>query len=83
MLESILKGESPSAVFRRLIEVDPSITNIRLAEIVREEFGALTGQAQQLIWHWKGPGKSQGLSDKNLDAALQELFVKAGYLEQY
>lgn len=58
MLESILEGESPSTIFPRLVEADPSITNIRLAEIVREEFGALSGQVQQLIWHRKGPGKS-------------------------
>ncbi|UPG96480.1 hypothetical protein [Luteibacter aegosomatissinici] len=80
MLESILTGEAPSALFRRIIEADASISNIRLGEIVRDEFGGLSGLAQQIIWHWKGPGRGQGLSDENLDASLRELFVEAGYL---
>jgi len=80
MLESILEGVSPSEVFRRLVEADPSIGNIRLGEIMWEEFPNLTGEAQQLIWHWKGPGKSQGLADNDLDALLRKLLGQAGYL---
>lgn len=45
-----------------------------------EEFPNLTGEAQQLIWHWKGPGKSQGLADSDLDALLRKLLGQAGYL---
>lgn len=80
MLEEILKGESPSKVFRRLIEMDPSIGNIRLAELLGDEFVNLSGEAPQLVWHWRGPGKDQGLSDADLDALLVNLLRKAGYM---
>ncbi|RKP43267.1 hypothetical protein [Trinickia fusca] len=80
MLEKILEGESPSKVFRSLIEADPSIGNLRLGELLSDEFVNLSSEAQQLVWHWKGPGKSQGLSDEDLDALLKDLFGKAGYL---
>lgn len=79
MLKEILKGEPPSKVFRCLIEADPSIGNIRLGELLSDEFVNLSGEAQQLVWHWKGPGKSQGLSDADLDALLLDLLRKAGY----
>jgi hypothetical protein len=81
MFEEILKGESPTAIFRRLIQADASVGNIRLGELLSEEFPNLTGEAEQLIWHWKGPGKSQGLSDGDLDALLRKLFAKAGYIQ--
>jgi hypothetical protein len=80
MLKDILRGRAPSAVFRELIEKDPSIGNIRLGELLTDEFVDLSSEAQQLVWHWKGPGKNQVLSDDNLDALLRQLFVKAGYL---
>jgi hypothetical protein len=80
MFESILKGVLPSAVFRKLIEADPSIGNIRLGELLSDEFVELSSEAEQLIWHWKGPGKDQGLSDENLDALLLNLLKDAKYL---
>ncbi|MBR7632640.1 hypothetical protein [Janthinobacterium lividum] len=80
MFELIIQGEMPSAVFKKLIETDPSIGNIRLGEMISDEFIELSSEAEQLIWHWKGPGKSQGLSDENLDALLLDLFRKADYL---
>lgn len=79
MLEGILSGERPSAVFRRLVAADPSIGNIRLSELLREEFPNLTGEAIQLTWHWKGPGKTQGLGDDDLDALIGRLLAEAGY----
>jgi len=80
MFELIIQGEMPSVVFKKLIETDPSIGNIRLGEMISDEFIELSSEAEQLIWHWKGPGKSQGLSDENLDALLLDLFRKADYL---
>lgn len=80
MFEEIRKGKSPSQVFRRLIEADPSLGNIQIGELLSDEFIELSGEAQQLIWHWKGPGKSQGLGDADLDARLLALLRQAGYL---
>jgi hypothetical protein len=80
MLESILAGEEPTTVFRRLIEADSSIGNIVLGEAFSTEFPRLTGEAEQLIWHWKGPGKQQGLGDSDLNAHLVRLLKEAGYL---
>ena len=81
MLKNILGGERPTAAFRHLIAADPAIGNIRLGELLREEFPKLSGEAMQLTWHWQGPGKTQGLSDENLDALLRRLLVDAGYLK--
>ncbi|MBB5448350.1 hypothetical protein HDG38_006998 [Paraburkholderia sp. WSM4177] len=80
MLEDILKGKSPSETFRQVIACDPSIGNIRLGELLSDEFIDLSSEAQQLVWHWKGPGKSQGLCDEDLDALLMKLLREAGYL---
>jgi hypothetical protein len=80
VLEKILSGEPPSVVFRKLIEADSSIGNIRLGEILSDEFIELDSLAQQLVWHWKGPGKKQGMSDESLDAELLRMLKEAGYL---
>jgi hypothetical protein len=80
MLKEILKGESPSRIFRRMIDADASIENIRLAQLLSDEFSNLSGEARQLVWHWKGPGKVQGLSDADLDASILDLLHQAGYL---
>jgi hypothetical protein len=81
MLEGILDGQRPSVVFRRLIAADASLGNIQLGELLWNEFPRLSGEAMQLTWHWQGPGKTQGLSDENLDALLSRLLVEAGYVE--
>ncbi|QDH69920.1 hypothetical protein [Marilutibacter alkalisoli] len=79
MLDRILLGESPTAVFRALIAQNPALSNIDLADMLSDEFPMLTGEAMQLTWHWKAPGKSQGLSDSDLDAGLMNQFAAAGY----
>ena len=71
---------SPSKLFRDLVASDPALGNIRLGELFSDEFDNLSGEAQQLIWHWKGPGKTHGLSDIDLDANLLRLMQEAGYL---
>lgn len=81
MLEDILNGLVPSEVFRTIIKNDPSIGNVRLAELLGDEFINLSSEAQQLVWHWKGPGRNQGLSDADLDALLGRLLSEAGYLK--
>ena len=81
MLKDILDGERPSVVFRQLIAADPAIGNVRLGELLWEEFPRLSGEAMQLTWHWQGPGKVQGLSDEDIDALLRRLLVEAGYLK--
>ncbi|KQV46149.1 MULTISPECIES: hypothetical protein [unclassified Duganella] len=80
MMQEILTGAKPSEVFRQIIAADPTINNRRLAEILMEEFEELSGEAVQLVWHWKGPGKTQGIADENLDALLFPVFQEAGYL---
>ncbi|WP_211472489.1 hypothetical protein [Collimonas humicola] len=81
MLEAILDGELPTTVFKRLIEADPSIGNIRIGEMVSDEFVELDSLAQQLVWHWKGPGKNHGLSDEGLDAELLKMLKEVGYFQ--
>jgi hypothetical protein len=80
MLKRIIDGELPSVIFRCLIEEDETIGNIRLGEMFSDEFANLDGEAEQLIWHWKGPGKTQGLSDASLDAELIRILREAGYI---
>jgi hypothetical protein len=53
--------------------------NYRLAEMLADEYVDLSGEAVQLVWHWRSPKKEQGLSDENLDALLVPLFLDAGY----
>jgi hypothetical protein len=79
MFERILLGERPTVVFRALVAKNPALSNIALAEMLSDEFPMLTGEAMQLTWHWKGPGKSQGLDDCDLDALLIKQFAAAGY----
>lgn len=80
MLESILAGQLPSQVFRQVFLSDPTMDNYRLAETLADEFVQLNGEAVQLVWHWKGPNRKQGLSDVNLDALLVPLILEAGYV---
>jgi hypothetical protein len=80
MLSSILSGECPSKLFRRILTEDTTMTNSRLAEILIDEFPALDGEAVSFIWHWMGPGRHQGISDDNLDILLRPLFEQAGYV---
>ena len=80
MLETILNGELPSVTFRRLVEGDSSMTNIRLSQIFRQEFPNVDSLAGQLLWGWMRPGKAQGLSDESLDVELLKMLKDAGYL---
>jgi hypothetical protein len=80
MLEGILRGELPCQVFRDLIEVDPKLTNIRLSEIFHEKFIDVDSLAMQLIWHWRGAGKSEGVIDESLNTELLVMLKSAGYL---
>lgn len=79
MLGEILNGHAPSVVFRRVFTADPTMNNIRLAEMLADEFIELDSLAVELVWHWMGPGKTQGLSDASLDAHLLSLFRDSGY----
>lgn len=79
MFEQILNGVPPSHVFRGLAGVDASLTNIKLSQLLRQEFPNLDGLAVQLVWGWRGPGKKQGLSDESLDIELLRLLKEAGY----
>lgn len=80
MLERILQGDLPSVIFKKLIDANPSISNIQIGEMLSNQFVELSSEAEQLVWHWKRPGKSQGLSDENLDALIIKLFREASYL---
>jgi hypothetical protein len=79
VLREILSGNAPSVVFRRIFASDPTMNNIRLGEMLADEFVELNSEAMQLVWHWMGPGKAQGLSDVNLDGLLLSIFQNSGY----
>ena len=79
MLHEILAGHAPSGVFRRIFAADSSMNNTRLGEMLSDEFVELDSLAEQLVWRWMGPGKTQGLSDANLDAQLLSIFRDSGY----
>lgn len=82
MFDQIPQGRSPSAVFRRVLEADPTLTNRQLASLFYEEFSELDSVAMQHIWYWKSPRRPTGhLSDAELDEALMPLLRAAGYLE--
>ncbi|AMP04191.1 hypothetical protein CPter91_1818 [Collimonas pratensis] len=49
--------------------------------MVSDEFVELDSLAQQLVWHWKGPGKNHELSDESLDAELLTMLKEAGYFQ--
>lgn len=80
VLHEILSGRAPSDVFRRIFAADPTMCNIRLGEMLSDEFVELNSEAVQLVWHWMGPGKTQGLSDASLDGLLLPIFRDSGYL---
>lgn len=79
MLSELLSGSAPSEVFRRMFAADPTMSNIRLGEMLADEFVDLNSKAEQLVWHWMGPGKTQGLSDASLDGLLLPIFRDSGY----
>jgi hypothetical protein len=79
VLSELLSGCAPSDVFRRIFASDPTMTNIRLGEMLADEFVELNSQAEQLVWHWMGPGKTQGLGDASLDGLLLPIFRVSGY----
>ncbi|MFJ7793460.1 hypothetical protein [Pseudomonas sp. NPDC096950] len=80
MLEGINEDKLPCEVFRELISVDSTLGNVRLSELFHEEFIEVDSLALQLIWHWRGPGKTEGISDESLNAELLAMLKKAGYL---
>lgn len=80
MLKSILAGQAPSRVFRQVFLSEPAMDNYRLAEMLADQYVRLSGEAVQLVWHWRSPSRKQGLSDENLDAILVPLFLEAGYV---
>ncbi|WP_122434359.1 hypothetical protein [Pseudomonas viridiflava] len=80
MLEGISEGKKPSHVFRDVIKADPTIGNMRLSEFFHEEFIDVDSLAMQIIWNWRGPGRTSGLSDESLDEKLLDLLRDAGYL---
>ncbi|MYM27432.1 hypothetical protein GTP58_03760 [Duganella sp. CY15W] len=79
VLHEILAGRAPSDVFRRIFAADSSMSNSRLGEMLADEFVELDSLAEQLVWRWMGPGKTQGLSDANLDGLLLSIFRDSGY----
>jgi hypothetical protein len=79
VLHEILAGHAPSEVFRRIFAADSSMSNIRLGAMLADEFVELDSLAEQLVWRWMGPGKTQGLSDANLDGLLLSIFCDSGY----
>lgn len=81
MLEDILNGTLPTTIFRNLMQQNPAIGNIQIGEMLADEFVDLDSFAKQLLWHWKGPGKTQGIDDDGLNAELIKLFKEAGYFE--
>jgi hypothetical protein len=81
MFASIIDGEKPAQLFKRLMAEDPALTNRQLASLFYEAFPNVDGVAVQHIWHWKSSKKPSGnWSDEDLNERLCELLASAGYL---
>lgn len=80
MFEKILLGVNPSDVFKEILDQNPDLLKYDLSDKLIEYFPNLDSQAVELVWHWKSPGREQGLSDKNLDAHLLKMLREAKYL---
>ncbi len=80
MFSEVLNGVPPSEVLKKFLEDHSGVDNYSLADMFHKEFPALSGDARQIIWHWKSPKESRGLSDENMNALMIRLFKEAGYL---
>jgi hypothetical protein len=80
MFQTIIGGQSPSALFKELVSADPSLTNADLALAFKKEFLSVSDEAIQSIWHWRRPGRESGIGDDRMDAIVAHYLKAAGYL---
>jgi hypothetical protein len=80
-LNSILEGERPTTVFKRLVAANRKMNNWRLAAQFVNHFDRVDSLARDIIWNWQRPGSERrGLDDEEVDAQLWELLLRAGYI---
>lgn len=82
MFENILKGEKPSAVFKRALKENAGLDKRDIARKFGIEFPALDSSVWQWIWHWRQPGAQQGILDSTLDEMLLYSLWKSKYFTQ-
>ena len=80
MMNQILSGNKPSAIFRSIVDESPAISNIDLASSFREEFRKVDPLAMQVIWRWRNPGRDIAEDDDQLDTLLLCLLRMAKYV---
>jgi len=80
MMNQILTGNKPSAIFRSIVDDTPTISNIDLASSFREEFHKVDPLAMQVIWRWRNPGRDMREDDDQLDTLLLCLLRLANYV---
>jgi hypothetical protein len=80
MFSSILQGEKPTDVFKKLIAAEPRLSNWELARRFVDYFEEINSEARQAIWHWQRPGGRRGLSDDAVNESLEIMLRDAGYL---
>lgn len=80
MMKDILLGSKPTTVFKALLERNPSLTNADISSDFKEQFINVDSEAIQAIWHWRRPGREQGVVDERIDEILLHHLKEAGYL---
>ncbi|KQV49836.1 hypothetical protein ASD07_29695 [Duganella sp. Root336D2] len=79
-MNELLNGISASVLFREILKSDHTLTGRDLSRMVAEQFPEIDGGAIQLIRRWDGVGRSEGISDADLDIGLTHFLREAGYL---
>lgn len=80
-MKTIINGDSPTAVFKKLLLANPSLSNHDLAWMFVNEFPKVGPTANNFIWYWKGPARTDGrFEDALVDTELTRLMRAAGYL---
>ena len=80
-MKGIVNGDSPTAVFKRLLLNNPTLSNHDLAWLFVKEFPEVGATANNFIWYWKGPARTDGrFEDALVDAELKKLWRAAGYI---
>jgi hypothetical protein len=80
MLKDIINGELPSITMKKMLLADPTLNNYDLGGLLIDEFPEINSEAVQIVWHWKRPGKAQGISDENFDKLILTLLKESKYI---
>jgi hypothetical protein len=78
MLNKILNGEMPTAIFKRMLQDGTATSKTELSELFHNQVPGLGSHASQIIWNWQGLTTS-GLPDSYVDSKIIELMREKGY----